>query len=59
MELIEIRKNIDRVDSQILSLFLERMELSEQVAEYKREHSLPILNRAREEEIGVFPKAGK
>lgn len=51
MELAELRKNIDRVDNQILSLFLERMELCEQVAEYKREHALPIFNREREEEI--------
>ena len=51
MELVELRKNIDRVDNQILSLFLERMELCEQVAEYKREHALPIFNQEREEEI--------
>ncbi|MBR0281622.1 MAG: chorismate mutase, partial [Oscillibacter sp.] len=34
MELQDIRERIDSVDGQILKLFLERMELSEQVADY-------------------------
>ena len=32
MELSEIRAKIDAVDDQLLSLFLERMALSEEVA---------------------------
>ena len=51
MELQDIRARIDRVDEQILTLFLERMRLAEEVAEYKREHHLPIFNQAREREI--------
>ena len=51
MELQDIRERIDSVDGQILKLFLERMELSEQVADYKREHHLPVLNKTREREI--------
>ena len=51
MELQDIRERIDSVDEQILKLFLERMELSEQVADYKREHHLPVLNKTREREI--------
>ena len=51
MELSEIRTKIDAVDDQLLSLFLERMTLSEEVAAYKNEHKLPILNKAREREI--------
>ena len=47
MELSEIRVKIDNVDEQLLKLFLERMELSEEVALYKREHNLPILNKGR------------
>ena len=51
MELSEIRQRIDAVDDQLLSLFLERMALSEEVAAYKNEHHLPILNKQREREI--------
>ena len=51
MELSEIRTRIDAVDDQLLKLFLERMELAEEVAAYKSEHHLPILNKQREREI--------
>ncbi len=51
MELSEIRAKIDAVDDQLLSLFLERMALSEEVASYKNQHHLPILNKQREREI--------
>ncbi|NLD87939.1 MAG: chorismate mutase [Clostridiales bacterium] len=45
----EFRKRIDEIDKNIVSLFLERMEVSSQIAGYKREHNLPIFDRAREE----------
>ena len=51
MELNEIRARIDAIDEQMLSLFLERMSCAEQVAVYKKERNLPILNAAREQEI--------
>ena len=51
MELSEIRTKIDSVDDQLLKLFLERMDLAEEVATYKNEHHLPILNKQREREI--------
>ena len=60
MELSEIRTKIDTVDDRLLELFLERMALSEEVASYKNEHHLPILNKTREREIlaKVTQKAG-
>ena len=60
MELNEIRTRIDAVDDQLLQLFLERMELSEEVAAYKNEHHLPIMNKQREREIlaKVMEKSG-
>ena len=60
MELSEIRTRIDSVDDQILNLFLERMDLAEEVANYKNEHNLPILNKTREREVlaNVMEKAG-
>lgn len=51
MELSEIRTNIDAVDEQLLGLFLERMRLAEEVAAYKNEHHLPILNKERERAV--------
>lgn len=51
MDLSDIRKEINQVDEEILKLFIQRMRLSEQVAQYKMEHGLPILNKAREREI--------
>ena len=51
MELSEIRKKIDTVDDQLLKLFLERMDLAEEVAAYKNEHHLPILNKERERAV--------
>ncbi len=51
MELSEIREKIDSIDDKLLPLFIERMNLAKEVAEYKKEHSLPILNKGREREI--------
>ena len=61
MELSDIRVKIDAVDDQLLDLFLQRMALSEEVAAYKNEHHLPILNKQREREIlaKVTAKAGE
>ena len=51
MELKECRNKLDVIDSQIISLFCERMETVKQVAEYKKAHDLPILAPGREQEI--------
>jgi chorismate mutase/prephenate dehydratase len=51
MELTEIREKIDSVDQELLNLFLTRMDLAEEVAAYKNEHHLPILNKERERAI--------
>lgn len=47
-ELSELRKDIDRIDAQIFSLFEERTRVSEGVAEYKREHGMRVFDPARE-----------
>lgn len=61
MELSELREKIDLVDEQILTLFLQRMALAEEVAGYKIRHHQPILNAAREQEIldTVAERAGE
>ncbi len=51
MELSEIRQQIDTLDSQLVELFCQRMELSAQVADYKKANNLPIFVPARERAI--------
>ena len=51
MELNELRNEINRIDDEILELFLRRMDVAEQVADYKREHGLPIYQPQREREV--------
>lgn len=45
------REKIDEIDKQLLPLFLERMNCSKAVADYKRKNNMPILDKAREKAI--------
>ncbi len=47
----EIRKDINKVDEEMRSLFIERMNLSKEVAEYKKENALTIYDEKREQEV--------
>lgn len=47
----EARKIINDVDAQIADLFVKRMEAAQMVAQYKKEHAMPILDAAREEAV--------
>ena len=60
MDLKNIRDQIDSVDDQLVKLFVQRMELSAQVADYKKAQNMPIHVPAREREIlkTVAEKAG-
>ncbi len=49
--LLPVRQDIDRIDKQLLQLFIERMECAERVAEIKRQAGIPVLNAAREQVI--------
>jgi chorismate mutase/prephenate dehydratase len=51
MTLEEIRREIDKIDAQLLPLFLRRMECTEKVAAVKREAGLPVRNEEREQQI--------
>ncbi len=51
MDLKELRNEIDRIDAELLPLFLKRLEISGQIAAYKKDHDLPVLNKEREKEI--------
>lgn len=51
MDLQPLRAQIDAIDRQLVSLFVRRMEISAQVAQYKKAHDLPIFVPAREQAI--------
>lgn len=51
MNLDEIRKDIDKIDEDIMKLFTKRMTLAKDVAEYKLAHDMAINNPKREAEI--------
>ena len=49
-DLQECRKEIDRIDSEIVKLFEKRMKVSEEVAEYKIHTGKEVLDSKREQE---------
>ncbi len=49
-DLKQIREEIDEIDSQIVSLYEERMQRTTEVAEYKISVGKPVLDRQREQE---------
>ena len=51
MEIQSLRAQIDDIDTQLAELFCRRMEVSAQVAQYKKEQGLPIHVPQREREI--------
>ena len=51
MELSDIRVEIDRIDNSLTQLFLERMQLADDIAAYKSAHHQPILNKERERAV--------
>lgn len=51
MDLKDLRNEIDEIDDQLIPLLIKRMNISKQVAEYKVERGLPVLNSEREQQI--------
>lgn len=51
MDLLELRNEIDKLDDELIPLLLKRMDISRQVAEYKVQNGIPVLNEQRELEI--------
>lgn len=47
----EFRKEIDEIDEKLLLLLQRRMELSEQIAEVKKQRNYPIFDPDREKMI--------
>ena len=50
LDLQEIRKQIDQVDSQLAALIEQRMRLTADVAEYKMQNGKEIYDPVREKE---------
>ena len=50
-KLDEARRAINEIDRQMAELFAARMRAAETVASYKKEHGLPVLDTAREEQV--------
>jgi len=61
MDLQGYREQIDKVDDALLRLFKERMDISRQIAQYKKEHGLPVLDAEREKKklAEISDKAGE
>lgn len=50
MDLLELRDKIDKIDSQIVELFEDRMEICRGVAQYKIENGKKVFDRQREQD---------
>jgi chorismate mutase/prephenate dehydratase len=48
MDISELRTQIDQIDSDLLSAFCSRMDISSQLALYKKENNIPVYDPARE-----------
>jgi chorismate mutase/prephenate dehydratase len=48
MDINDYRSNIDKIDREIVELFKKRMDTAKNIAEYKKQNSLPIYDGARE-----------
>ena len=61
MDLTDYRLKIDEIDGELVRLFKERMDVACQIALYKKEHGLPVLDAAREKEklAAISEKAGE
>lgn len=50
-ELLARRKQIDEIDNELWQLIAKRLDIAQQIGQYKREHNLPILQSARYNDI--------
>lgn len=54
-DLTELRSEIDSIDRELMRLFEERMNISRQVGDYKRERGMPVFDETREKEVIAPP----
>ena len=53
-DLKECRQKLDQIDREILEKFTQRMKTVEEIAQYKKENNLPVLDVSREREILIW-----
>ncbi|MDD4688651.1 MAG: prephenate dehydratase domain-containing protein [Eubacteriales bacterium] len=60
MDLTESRKLIDKIDSEILELFIKRMEVASDIADYKKANGMEVMQKGRERVVlqNVCKQAG-
>ena len=51
MTIDDIRREIDRLDDELLQIFNQRADLALKIGELKKEHNLPIYDPSREKKI--------
>lgn len=49
--LAELRRQIDKCDDELIELLARRMRISREIGQYKKEHSMPVLQAQRYDEI--------
>ena len=47
-DLTELRKQIDKIDQQVVALLAERFRVTQKVGEFKRDNNLPPVDPSRE-----------
>ncbi|MCR5297302.1 MAG: prephenate dehydratase [Clostridiales bacterium] len=60
MDLQELREKMNRIDRDLVDLYLERMETAQAIGAWKRENGVPVYDPARERELmdSVAAQAG-
>ena len=51
MPIEQLREKIDKVDSRIVALLEERVDLAKKIGEAKRKHGLPVSDPKREQQV--------
>ncbi|MDR1763521.1 MAG: bifunctional 3-deoxy-7-phosphoheptulonate synthase/chorismate mutase type II [Dysgonamonadaceae bacterium] len=49
--LTNLRRQIDEIDGELLSILSKRMRISREIGQYKKEHNMPVLQTLRYDEI--------
>lgn len=49
--IVELRKQIDELDNQLMELLAKRMRICREIGQYKKEHNMTVLQTARYNEI--------
>ncbi len=51
MDITELRQEIDRIDTELVQLICNRLDVASKIADYKKENNLPIYHPGREQEV--------